>query len=134
MRLDDYVAEKNLGRVDFIKMDIEGAEWFALQGSSELLSRWRPTMLVEINRRTCRALGYEPELIWEFFKPYGYLMWAVGQSPDACRSLSSLAGVDIANVIFYTGRLPDEVTGGWSYKSVLRFHRRRSRRSGRDAS
>jgi len=126
VRLDQYVAENKLNRVDFVKMDIEGAEWFALQGAATVLARWQPTMLVEINRLACRALGYEPERIWEFLKPYGYLMWAVGQSPEMCRSLSSLDGVGCINVIFHTERLPDKVIGGWSYKSVLRFHRSNS--------
>jgi FkbM family methyltransferase len=124
VRLDDYVAEQGLQRVDFIKMDIEGAEWFALRGATAVISRWRPTMLVEINRELCRELGYEPERIWQLLKPHGYVMWAVGGSPDTCRSLSSLDGVDRANVIFHTAPLPDAVTRGWSLKSVLRFHRR----------
>jgi hypothetical protein len=124
VRLDDYVAEHKLDRVDFVKMDIEGAEWFALQGATAVLSRWRPTMLMEINRPACRALGYEPERIWEFLKPYGYLIWAVGQSPETCRSLLNLDGADGVNVIFHTSPLPANMTKGWSYKSILRFHRR----------
>jgi FkbM family methyltransferase len=123
VRLDDYVAENKLDRVDFVKMDIEGAEWFALHGATAVISRWRPTMLVEINGVTCRTLGYEPQRIWELLKPYGYLMWAVGQSPHTSRPLSDLDGVERANVIFHTERLPDRVIRGWSYKSVLRFHR-----------
>jgi FkbM family methyltransferase len=130
IRLDDYVAERKLDRVDFIKMDIEGAEWFALKGATSVLARWRPTMLVEINRGTCRGLGYEPERIWEFLTPYGYSMWAVGQSPEMCRALSSLDGVEGVNVIFHTGQLPTSVIKGWSYKSVLRFHRRTTRVEG----
>jgi len=84
-------------------------------------------MLMEINRLACRGLGYEPERIWEFLKPYGYLMWSVGPSPEMCRSLSSLDGVDSANVVFHTSGLPDNVTKGWSYKSILRFHRGNAR-------
>ena len=127
VRIDDYVAENKLVRVDFVKMDIEGAEWFALRGATAVLARWRPTMLMEINRLACRGLGYEPERIWEFLKPYGYLMWGVGPSPEMCRSLSSLDGVDSANVVFHTSGLPDNVTKGWSYKSILRFHRGNAR-------
>jgi FkbM family methyltransferase len=123
--LDQYVAENALDRVDFMKMDIEGAELFALQGAREVLSRWQPTMLLEINRRVCRRLGHEPKEIWEFLRPFGYSMWAVGESPDECRALSNLDLVDRANVIFHTHQLPTDVKGGWTYKSVLRFHRRR---------
>lgn len=134
VRLDDYVAENELKRVDFIKMDIEGAEWYALQGATTVLTRWRPTMLMEINRLKCRALGYEPERISEFLQQYGYLTWVVGQSPETCRSLSSLDSVDSSNVIFHTGRLPDNVIRGWSYKSILRFHRGYVRGSGNSVS
>jgi FkbM family methyltransferase len=124
LRLDDYVTEKQLERVDFIKMDVEGAEWFALQGATAVLARWRPTLLVEVNRQTCSGLGYDPERIWELLKAYGYSMWAIGDSPQKCRHLPNLTGIDLANIIFHTNPLPDSLTSGWSYKSVLRFHRR----------
>jgi FkbM family methyltransferase len=124
LRLDDYVTEKQLERVDFIKMDVEGAEWFALQGATAVLSRWHPTLLVEVNRHTCSGLGYDPERIWELLEPYGYTMWAIGDSPQKCRRLSNLAGIDLANIIFHMNPLPRSLTSGWSYKSVLRFHRR----------
>lgn len=124
VRLDDYVAANQLQRVDFIKMDVEGAERFALEGAEEVLSRWRPMLLVEINRITCRRLGYDPERIWDLFKPHGYSMWAIHESPEKCHALSDLGGIDLANVIFHIQPLPDCVTRDWSYKSVLRFHRR----------
>jgi hypothetical protein len=124
VRLDDYAAEKELTRLDFIKMDIEGAELFALIGARSILARWRPMMLVEINRDACGRLGYQPEQIWELLKPYGYIMWIVGQSPNTCRSITNLSGVDRANIIFHTDELPDNVTKGWSLKSVLRYHSR----------
>lgn len=123
VRLDDYVVQNRLQQVDLIKLDIEGAEWFALLGASETISRWRPTMLVEINRHACRQLGYEPEEIWDFLRPFGYVMWVVGQSAETSRSISSLAGVERANVFFYVGELAPEITKGWTLKSVLRFHR-----------
>ena len=42
IRLDDFVAERKLDRVDFIKMDIEGAEEMALCGARETIERFRP--------------------------------------------------------------------------------------------
>lgn len=126
MRLDDYAVENGLTRLDFVKLDVEGAEWFALTGARLVLARWRPMMLVEINREACQRLGYQPEQIWELLRPYGYLMWAVGQSPGMCRSIDTLAGVDRANIIFHTGDLPERVIRGWSLKSVLRYHRKRA--------
>jgi FkbM family methyltransferase len=40
--VDRFVAERGLDRVDFIKMDIEGAEESALRGSREVIERFRP--------------------------------------------------------------------------------------------
>lgn len=44
--VDRLVAELQLERVDFIKMDIEGAEYRALSGAQDTLRRWRPRMAI----------------------------------------------------------------------------------------
>ena len=44
--LDDIVNELGLERVDFIKMDIEGAERQALEGARETVKRFRPRMAI----------------------------------------------------------------------------------------
>jgi FkbM family methyltransferase len=49
--LDDYVEDAGLPRVDFIKLDIEGAELAALQGAERALRRWRPRLAVAVYHR-----------------------------------------------------------------------------------
>ena len=44
VRLDDFVAERGIERVDFIKMDIEGAEQEAIEGGAETIRRFRPKL------------------------------------------------------------------------------------------
>ena len=44
--IDKIVAEARLARVDFIKMDIEGAEKRALKGAAGTLRRFRPRMAI----------------------------------------------------------------------------------------
>ena len=42
--LDDYVREKNLPRVDFIKLDVEGAELDVLKGAATTITRFKPIL------------------------------------------------------------------------------------------
>ena len=47
--LDHYVQTANLPRLDFIKIDVEGAEHLVLQGSRNSLERLRPAAIFERN-------------------------------------------------------------------------------------
>lgn len=48
LTIDDMVKEHNLDKVDFIKMDIEGAEPEALKGAVETIKKFRPTMSIAL--------------------------------------------------------------------------------------
>ncbi len=46
LTIDDFVAGHGLTKVDFIKMDIEGAESFALKGALETIRKFRPKLAI----------------------------------------------------------------------------------------
>ncbi|MBM9538571.1 FkbM family methyltransferase [Desulfobulbus alkaliphilus] len=48
LTIDDLVAQSSLPRLDFIKMDIEGAEVAALQGSINTLRHFRPKLAISV--------------------------------------------------------------------------------------
>jgi FkbM family methyltransferase len=48
LSIDDLVIQNNLPRLDFIKMDIEGAELHALQGATQTLMRFRPKLAIAV--------------------------------------------------------------------------------------
>lgn len=50
--LDSYVKEHQIHKVDFIKLDIEGAELSALYGAQKLITMWKPKMAVCLYHKT----------------------------------------------------------------------------------
>ena len=58
--LDDIVAQGHVDRVDFVKMDIEGAEARALRGAVDTLGRFRP--------RLALAAYHSFDHVWELAK------------------------------------------------------------------
>ena len=55
--LDAVVARLGFKRVDFIKIDVEGAEASVIMGGRRVLASMRPLMLVEINEGALQAQG-----------------------------------------------------------------------------
>ena len=47
-KVDSYVRDNSIQRIDFIKIDVEGKEFSVLRGGEESLKRFRPIVLVEI--------------------------------------------------------------------------------------
>jgi FkbM family methyltransferase len=46
--IDDFVAKESVPRVDFIKMDIEGAETAGLMGAAHTIRRFRPRLAISV--------------------------------------------------------------------------------------
>ena len=71
--VDRYVAEASLSAVQFLKIDVEGAELLVLKGAKELLTRDRPMLLLEIWSEWSKDFGYTPLDLVQFlrqFAPY----------------------------------------------------------------
>ena len=51
LTIDDLLRNNGLERIDFIKMDIEGAELEALQGAETVIRRFRPKLAISIYHR-----------------------------------------------------------------------------------
>lgn len=51
IKLDDYVIKKDIPKIDFIVLDIEGAEMSALKGSENILRSQKPDLAISIHHR-----------------------------------------------------------------------------------
>ncbi|MBQ7480144.1 MAG: FkbM family methyltransferase [Selenomonadaceae bacterium] len=49
--LDSYVERNSLPRVDYIKLDVEGAELEALQGACTSIAKWKPKLAISAYHR-----------------------------------------------------------------------------------
>lgn len=76
--LDGYCEGLGLGRIDFIRMDVEGAELWALHGAQGIIDRDRPHVLIEIHPMMLEArFGGTAEAVVEIFQSRGYRMFAL---------------------------------------------------------
>jgi len=64
IKLDDFVTEEGLERVDFVKIDVDGCESYVLEGMKGILEKFNPVLMIEIES------GLED--IKEFLRQYGY--------------------------------------------------------------
>ena len=84
--LDAVCAAADLARLDFIKIDVEGAELQVLKGGEDSIKRFRPTLLVEIeDRHTARYRhGAGDVVAWLCERDYVMYTWHDGwQKTDA---------------------------------------------------
>lgn len=78
----DEISQVNGRKINFIKMDIEGWELFALRGAKSVLNRDRPEMLIEINRGALAENRATPKEIIEFLESNQY-RWNI--MPPYCK-------------------------------------------------
>jgi FkbM family methyltransferase len=85
--IDDFV--RDFRRLDFIKMDIEGAEPLALAGARETIAKFTPTIFMEFNSWCLSLLRFDP-------MTFSRSLWSTFDvlSVDETGQLSPVAGGD----------------------------------------
>jgi FkbM family methyltransferase len=68
--LDEAVAD--LERVDLIKIDVEGSETAVIDGAAQVISRFRPVMILEINRTQLKRSGSSSQELLEKLERLSY--------------------------------------------------------------
>ena len=76
MKLDDYVEQRNIKRIDFIKMDTDGYELKILNGGKNSISEFRPIMLIEVTE-ALKRVGHSVKELIELLKSLNYQAFSV---------------------------------------------------------
>ena len=71
----DDIFFDQINRLDFIKIDIEGGELYALEGMKKSIEKFKPTVLIELNEETFNSAGYSIIDVQNFFDKYNYIMY-----------------------------------------------------------
>lgn len=75
VRLDDVISEY---QIDFIKIDVEGAELLALSGADRTLQRYKPDILFECTLSGLELYGKSPDDAYDLFVTrYGYDIYKI---------------------------------------------------------
>lgn len=80
--IDHYLSQKSFKHFELILLDIEGFEWFALDGAKTCLQS-RPTLILEISPRVLSHTEITPEMMIEKVETLGYKIYFIDDySPD----------------------------------------------------
>jgi len=90
---------KDLQKLDFIKMDIEGAELYALNGMENTLKRLRPTMLIEICKFWLDGFNITAKEMNECIERLGYDIYRYSKKDKSFTKVDSLEADEKFNFV-----------------------------------
>ena len=74
-RLDDVAAQENWDRLDVLKIDVEGAEKWLIQGAAQILRTMRPLILFECSATALERGGSSREELLECLQSFDYCFY-----------------------------------------------------------
>jgi len=94
--LEDFFEETGINQVNMIKIDIEGAELYALHGMKKVLQKFHPSILMEISEDVLLNAPYNPRDIIKFmeklqYRQYGIDRMGILQKPGEVASYTNYA-------------------------------------------
>lgn len=88
-KLDNFIKEKKILKIDFIKCDVEGAEFSVFKGAYNSLLKYKPIIFTELLRKWAKKFNYHPNDLILFLNKLGYGCFEIKKS-----NLSELLTMD----------------------------------------
>lgn len=106
--LDSLLLDGTIKRCDVMKIDIEGAEFLALQGMREFFTRSKPrVIMIEVYEMLLAQFSAKPSDIINFFANHGYVWYRASRN-----GLELLENLDIKGNNDLWAVLPDSIDRG----------------------
>lgn len=80
--VDSFATKRKIDKVDFIKIDAEGAEYGVLKGASKVIEKDRPHMLLALHPNSITNFGDNLSDIWDFVKSRNYHVYYMSKEID----------------------------------------------------
>ena len=71
-KFDDVAREAGLQRLDFLKVDVEGAEWMVLKGAEQSICTFRPVIVAESSAGNFEKAGYSAKDLYSYLESLRY--------------------------------------------------------------
>jgi len=72
IKLDDFCREHNILCIDFLKIDVEGFEYFVLDGGRDIISKTHPVIYLELYDHGLKKNGYSASALIDLLFAMGY--------------------------------------------------------------
>lgn len=70
--LDEFIDNRGISRVDFIKIDVEGFEPFVCLGASYILEKFQPALYIEITPEWHERNNFSSQRLLQYLSSFGY--------------------------------------------------------------
>jgi FkbM family methyltransferase len=108
MTLDEYVTTKQITRLDFIKLDVDGFEEKVITGGMQTIRTFRPTLLTEIAPAWLDANGGDVSRLLRTFDNLGYQFYSemrMTKYSSVEAVLETAQGADAINVLLSVNKV-----------------------------
>jgi FkbM family methyltransferase len=110
-RLDAFCSVNNV-YPNIIKCDVEGAEMMVIMGGIDVISRYKPILLLELLRKWSKVFGYHPQDILDLLFGYGYRSFVFSGGGIIPNSLIDEATQE-TNFLFLHKELHEEIINSY---------------------
>ena len=88
LTIDEYCFQNKIGLIDFVKIDVEGAEILVLQGAKTMLSNRKiKALLIEVIPHAIVDMGFEMQDLVDYITNVGYSCYKVNEDGSIGKDL-----------------------------------------------